>query len=178
MARRYAKALVEVAAERGALERVRAELESFARPLREHPELRALFRNPSVLARDKRRVCEELGQRLGLGPLVQGFLGLVLDHGRIPDLGAMTLAYGELMDERLGRVKALVTSAVPLDDAEVSLLADRLRARTGKEVYVERRLDPALLGGIVVRMGSVISDGSVRGQLRRLRGALVEAPAD
>jgi F-type H+-transporting ATPase subunit delta len=94
------------------------------------------------------------------------------DRNRLASLGDVVGAFGELADQELGRLRAKVTSAVPLDDASVAAIAERLSTTTKKQVIVERAVDPAILGGVVAQVGSLVYDGSLRTQLEDLRTAL------
>jgi len=88
--------------------------------------------------------------------------------------GQVALAYEELADERLNRGKAMVTSAAPLPEPMLEELKVRLRRATGKEIYLEARVDPAILGGLVAQVGSTVYDGSLRTRLRRMREQLLK----
>ena len=112
---------------------------------------------------------------MGLLPLTATFLRILLDAKRLAGLEGILRAYESLMDERLGRVKAVVTSAAPLDDAERDGLCRRLSEVAGKQVYLELRQDPALLGGVITQIGSRVYDGSLKTQLARLRDELARA---
>ncbi|MFN3477321.1 MAG: ATP synthase F1 subunit delta [Candidatus Methylomirabilales bacterium] len=172
--KRYAKALVEVAAESGELERGGAGLLAFAEILRKSQELRAFFRNPSILLQEKKQVLEALAEEVELGLLVKAFLGFLLERGALLQLDSLCLAYEELKDERLGRLKGAVTSAVPLTGEEVVRLRERLERLAGKSVYLERKVDPSLLGGLVVQLRSTVYDGSLKTQLLRMKEQLLK----
>ena len=173
LAKRYAKALVDVAVASDELEAVRQELHGVADLLRDHRELRQFLASPSVPRRDKARTFDEVMARLTLRPLTVSFLRILLESARLPALESVLRAYESLMDERLGRVKAVVTAAVPLVADEQESLRERLQQVTGKRVYLEIRQDPGLLGGLVTQIGSQVYDGSLRTQLARLREQLV-----
>jgi F-type H+-transporting ATPase subunit delta len=115
----------------------------------------------------------EVATRLGLSPLVRDFLGLVARQGRADHLEAIAAAYRALMDEQLGRVRACVRTVVALTDVERSTLTERLgRMLGGKQVLLEERVDRELLGGFVAEIGTYIVDGSLDGQLARVRERL------
>jgi F-type H+-transporting ATPase subunit delta len=173
VARRYAKALVDVAAVSNEMEPVRQELSGFAGMLREHRELHQLLTNPSIRRQDKTRVLDEVVARLALRPLSRSFLRILLEAGRLPVLETVLRAYEALVDERLGRVKVVVTAARPLEAESQGRLQERLQEMTGKTVYFEVQQDPRILGGLVAQIGSLVYDGSVRTRLSRLREALV-----
>lgn len=172
LARRYARALLDVAAEGEAAEGILGELRQVVELLREHRELRLVLTNPSILRRDALQILEAVLDRMEVRPLTRTFLRVVLEAGRAGALEEILRAYEELVDERLGRVRAAVTVAAPLEDAQAGRLAEELRRLTGKEVRLEIRQDPTLLGGMVTRIGSRVYDGSLAGRLTRLRGEL------
>jgi F-type H+-transporting ATPase subunit delta len=174
LAKRYAKALVDVAAASGELEPVARELAEFAELLRGQRELRHFFANPSILTRNKLTAFAEIAGRMGLRTLTATFLRVVVEAGRLGALDGILRAYEGLMDDRLNRVRAQVTTAAALDPATEQQLRRRLFERLGKEVVLEVRQDPALLGGIVTRVGSVVYDGSLRTQLAMLRAELMQ----
>jgi len=174
LAKRYARALVEVAASSGELDPVSRELGEFAALLREQRPLRLFFANPSIQRRGKVAVCEQIATKLGVRPLTSSFLRVLLEAGRLGELESVLRAYEGLVDERLGRVKAVVTSAVPLAAETQEQLRQQLQARLGKQVYLETRQDPGLLGGMVTRIGSVLYDGSLKTRLLKLREELVQ----
>ncbi len=173
LAKRYAKALVDVAAASDDLEAIRQELAEFAGLLRVHRELRLFLANPSVLRRDKTRALDEVLASLRLRPLTTSFLRILLEAGRLPVLDNVLRAYQALVDERLGRVKAVVTAAVPLEADAQERLRQRLEQVVGKRVYLEVQQDPGILGGLIAQIGSLVYDGSLRTQLARLREQLV-----
>lgn len=175
VAQRYAKALVDVAAASNELQEVQRDLRAFADILREQRDLRQCLANPSVARRDAAAIIREIGAALGIRPLAATFLQVVLDGGRLSGLDAILRAYESSVDERLGRVKAVVTSAEPLASGIQEDLCRRLGEVTGKDVYLELRQDPALLGGVVAQVGSRIYDGSLKTQLARLRDELARA---
>lgn len=175
-AKSYAKALFELARERDRVEPVARELERVRDTVAAEPELRSLLARPWVSPQGKRRVVEDVAARLELSRLARDFFALVATRGRASLLEEMTEAYRALVDEHLGRVRARVRTHVPLTDQERDALAARLgRALGGKTVLIEDVVDPGLLGGFVAEIGSLIVDGSLDGQLARLRDRLARA---
>jgi F-type H+-transporting ATPase subunit delta len=134
VAKRYAKALVEVAAASHELEEVHRDLRAFAHLLSEQRELRQFLANPSVPRREAAAVIQEIGAAMTIRPLAATFLQVVLDGGRLSGLDAILRAYEALVDERLGRGKAVVTAAVPLESGVQEALRRRLGEVTGKDV--------------------------------------------
>ena len=174
LAKRYAKALADVAADSSDLETVRQELRGFADLLLSHRALSRFLANPSVLRRDKVRAFEEIVARLGLRPLTNTFLRMLLTAGRMGALESIVRAYESLVDERMGRVRADVTAAAALGGEQQERLRQRLEQVAGKRVYLEVHQDPAILGGLIAQIGSRVYDGSLRTQLARLRDQLVQ----
>jgi F-type H+-transporting ATPase subunit delta len=169
----YAKALLALAKERQQLDAVGRELALAVEAVKSDAELRTFLGRPGVPARAKRAVAEEIGKRLGLSKLTRDFLGLVADHGRGDQLEAIGEVFHGLVDADLGRVRATVRTAIPLTEAERSAIAARLsRALGGKQVLVHEVVDRNLLGGFVAEIGSLIMDGSLDGQLARMRQRL------
>jgi len=175
VAKRYARALVDVAAASDMLERVRQDLRAFADLLAAQRGLRQLLMNPSVPRKGATEVVSDIVAAMGLSPLAATFLRILLDANRLAGLEGILRTYESVMDERLGRIKATVTSAAPLDDAEQERLRRRLCEVAGKQVYIELRQDPAILGGVVTQIGSRVYDGSLKTQLARLRDEMVRA---
>ena len=172
-ARSYAKALHDLARERGQAEPVGVELAQAVELVRGDAALAHFFARPGVSAAAKRGTADEIAQRLGVGKLVRDFLGLVAARGRAEILPEIGDAYRALVDADLNRVRARVRTTVPLTDAERTALASRLGAALGgKTVALDEVVDGNLLGGFVAEIGSLIVDGSLDGQLARLRERL------
>jgi F-type H+-transporting ATPase subunit delta len=176
VASRYARALADLVLAPGspiappqALEQVR----SFQRVLETSPELRAALTTPAVNAARKRAVAGRIAERLGVARTIRNFIFVVIDHRRIPLVARIADSFETTLDDRMGRVRATVTSASPVDDARRVVLEKRLVERTDKQVRCEYRIDPDLVGGLSVQIGSTIYDGSVRGRLAALRTRMV-----
>ncbi|MFQ5657518.1 MAG: ATP synthase F1 subunit delta [Candidatus Methylomirabilales bacterium] len=173
VAKSYAKALEEVAAETDALESVGTELAELATLWDEEPTVAEFFSNPGILERDKSKTLRALSSRMHLSPLLARFLDLLLSRDRMQALPAVAPVYRDLVDKRLGRVQATVTTAVPLTPSLQDGLRHRLEQALGKAPVLESRVDPAILGGIVIQVESTVYDGSLRSQLERLREHLL-----
>ncbi|MCX5787206.1 MAG: ATP synthase F1 subunit delta [Elusimicrobia bacterium] len=169
LARRYAEAFYLSAQEGGEQEKARVELMDAYKALT--PRLGAL-KNPTLPAREKKALV--LAAAPGLSTRTRGFLDLLIDKKRIGVLPAVVGDVGRIVDEKAGRVRAQVRSAAELSPAELQTLAQRLKRFIGKDVVVEAKVDPELLGGVVVRMGDLVLDGSIQGKLRDLAAKLVE----
>lgn len=172
IARRYAKALFSLAVEKGRIEPWTDGLLALGRAVDASPELREVLQNPAYPREDRAAVVARLAETLGLDAEPASLLQLLGDRNRLGGLSAIVAAFRELADTELGRVRAKVTSAVPLDDAAIHAIAEKLSAATQKKVLVERAVDPAILGGVVAQVGSVVYDGSIRTQLEDLRRTL------
>ncbi len=174
-ARRYAKALFGAARESGRPDAVADELRGVLDAAGSDRRLQEFLNRPWIKRPTKRAVAMALAERLGCSSIVGDFLGLVAARGRMDHLAAITRVYQDLLDEERGRVRAQVRSAVAFTDAEREQLATRLARIAGREVMVEISVDPTLLGGFVAQMDSLVLDGSLDGQLARLRARLVRA---
>lgn len=172
-ARRYAKALHAAAAEAGAGEAAGRELAALLDVLQANRQAVDVLARPWIKPGDRRAAARTLAQQAGCGKLVQDFVALVAERGRLDHLAAIVAAYQDLADAALGRVRAKVRTAVALTDAEKDLLARHLQAALGTQIILDETVDTALLGGFVARAGSLILDGSLDGQLARMHERLV-----
>ncbi len=175
VANQYAKALLDVVLKEGSkvsASEVQAQLESFRDTLAISPELREVLMTPAIGAGSKRKALEGIAKLLGLSPVVVNFLSLVKDRRRVPLVEDICAMFREQTDLRLGILRARVASARTLDNGQQEALTDHLRSATGKRVDVDYSVNPDLVGGATVTIGSTIFDGSVRGQLEGLRRRL------
>jgi F-type H+-transporting ATPase subunit delta len=171
-ARRYAKALYELAREAGAADAIGQELAQVAAELAGEPQVRAVLTRPWIKPADRRAVAVAIAQKVGARKVVQDFAGLVAERGRADHLPEIVATYRTLVDAELGRARAQVRTAVALTDAEKRELAGKLERAVGRRIILEEQVDPALLGGFVAQVGSLILDGSLDGQLAHLRQRL------
>ncbi len=172
LAQRYASALVDVAIEHGAGEQVKSELASFAALLAESADLRRFLSSPAIQWTSKQAVIEKLVGRLEASRMLRNFLLVVVQHRRSPMLSQIREAFEEQLRARLGVAEAQVASAEELSSGQKTELTRTLGQLTGKRIEARYALDPELIGGAVVRIGSTVYDGSVREQLNRLRTRL------
>jgi len=172
-ANRYAKALLDVLyptnAELGLEQLVR-----FSSLLASQAQMRQLFENPTIAAERRKEVFRGIADSLSYENHVRNFLNLLIERNRLDLLADIVGAYQKLLDETLGIVRAPVASASPLDAAQQRSIASRLEQVTGKQVRVEISVDPALIGGVVARVGSTIYDGSIRQQLQVFKQRLIQ----
>jgi len=172
LAGRYASALFELASEAGTVTAVESDLDNLEAALAESAELRALIRNPEVSREQIGRVMAGLGAHLGLSALTNNFLGVLAQNRRVAELPAMIRAFHTIAAAQRGEVTAEVASAHALTDEQLATLETKLRAREGRTVKLRTRVDPALLGGLVVTVGSKRIDGSIRTRLNSLAQAM------
>lgn len=175
IANRYASALTDVIIERGEVNEVTTELERFATLIQAHIELRNVFASPVLAVERKQAVLGELLSRLKLRQTTSNFLRLLLENQRLHYLDQMLSGLRRELDARREIVSAQVTTARPVGDHERDLLRDRLRVAVGKEVRLQFRTDPAIIGGVVARIGSKIYDGSIKNQLAQVKKQLAQA---
>ncbi|HET8575654.1 MAG TPA: ATP synthase F1 subunit delta [Methylomirabilota bacterium] len=171
-ARRYAKALHMITREAGSAPAVGKELEAFLGAISGQTEVRDVLTRHWIKPADRRGIAVALSQKVGCGKLVQDFVGLVAERGRMDHFGEIVAAYRALVDEDLGQARAQVRSAVALTEKEKRQLGARLERTVGKRILLEEQVDPTLLGGFVAQVGSLILDGSLDGQLARMRERL------
>lgn len=174
LARRYAKAFLEIAQRDGVVDAVGADLLAAAEIVSRSRELQVVLQNPAVPQDARHRILAEILGRVATAPATARFLGVVVDRGRLAILREIALAYQAQADEAAGRVRAEVIAAERLDDERLARLRQALEAMTGKKVVVEHREDPDLLAGVVTRVGSWVYDGSLRTQVNRLRETLLQ----
>ena len=169
----YANALFEAAQEQGKLEPVGEQLAQLVEAERAVPELRELLRNPQLDPRARRAALEDvLG---GTEELLRNFLLVLSDKGRAGQLEEIAAEFERLVAEAEGIVHAELTTAVELSDDEAQKLLEQIEQASGRKVEATRTVDPDLIGGIVLQVGSHRLDASVRGRLDRLRRQLVTA---
>jgi F-type H+-transporting ATPase subunit delta len=172
LAERYAAALFELADERHALDAVAGDLRELRAMLHESGDLIRLLRSPVLSREEQGKAVGAIVERAGLSALTRDFLAVVARNRRLFAVPAMIDAYLAKLAERRGEVTAEVTVAQPLDEARTAALNEQLRRAVGARVAVDVRVDPALLGGMIVRVGSRMVDASLSTRLQRLRMAM------
>jgi F-type H+-transporting ATPase subunit delta len=169
----YAEALFEAAREQDELEEVFSDLEEFVAALHESEELSLFFYGGQVPERQKRRAIDGLTE--GMKTQATNFLKVLVDNGREEILEEVLGRYEQLVKEHLGRIEVEVTTAVELSEEQLDDLKERLaRVLEGREVILETKVDPDLIGGAVFRFGGRLMDGSIRGRLEGLREEMLE----
>jgi F-type H+-transporting ATPase subunit delta len=172
LAERYAAALFDLADERRMLDEIATNLRELRAMLQASGELLRLIRSP-VLSRDQQaKAIGMVAERAGLSPLVRDFLAVVSRNRRLFAVPAMIEAFLAKLAARRGEVTAEVFSAQPLSEAQLAALNEQLRRSIGSRVSVDVRVDPGLIGGLVVKLGSRMVDGSIKSKLQRLQLAM------
>lgn len=172
LARRYARAIMDLASAAGSIDKVAADLRGLAAAYKTSPELAEVLGNASFAKANRRAIVDALLTMLGAQPLTKTFCNLVLDKERLAAIPDIARELAAMVEARAGRVAADVVSATPLTPAQVTALTATLEKLSGKKVVLSRREDPELLGGVVAKVGDVVYDGSLRTQLRVLRDEL------
>ena len=178
VATRYAKALVDVVTEPGSgvdPSAVMEQLRSVEQVVTGSLDLRNALLSPAVSPSRKRAVIAKVVAGLNLHRKVLNFLFVVIDHRRIHEISSIVEAFEALLDQRLGYVRGDVSSALPLSGPQQATLEAEISRVAAKKAKLKFSTDPALIAGVVARIGSTVYDGSVRGQLDRLRTKLVRA---
>ncbi len=172
VAKRYARALLEIGREDGKYEQYGQELAAFAGLLDQTPELEAALANPAFNFEGRKGLLVAILGKAGLSPITTNFFRLLMDRGRIAAARDINAVYQGLLDEVKGITRARVVSAAALGDDEVARLAATLKQWAGREVRLEVSEDPGLIGGVVARIGDLVLDGSVKRQLESLKDSL------
>lgn len=169
---RYATALFGLAEQQGQLTAVESSLKTLSAAIAESDDLSALVKSPLVGRDDAGRALTALVPVLGIDPLTANFLGVLAQNRRLGDLPAIIRAFRELAARSRGETNAEVVSAHPLNDSQVDALKQQLRHRVGREVAIDLKVDPTLLGGLVVKIGSQMIDSSIKTRLNTLAHAM------
>jgi F-type H+-transporting ATPase subunit delta len=172
LARRYARAMLNIGLEQKNVEVIGREVAALAGAMASSPELAAAMANPAFPRSDREKVLVAVLGRLGASQTTVNFTRLLLDRERLTALSDIARELAVLIDEEAGRARAVVTSARPLSSAQLSRLVKALASLSGKKILAETREDPDLLGGVIAQVGDQVYDGSLRTQLRQLRGAM------
>jgi F-type H+-transporting ATPase subunit delta len=173
--KRYARALLQLAVEASAVERIGTDLRDFATAWTASRELRAAFENPKVPQQSRAAVLREIAQQSNMHERTRDLLLLLSDRQRLGHVAEVSEAYDSLAEARSGRIRAEVRTASPLPPAYFTELQTALRAATGRDVVVVHTVDPTLIAGVVTQVGDQVFDGSVKTQLVELRDELLRS---
>lgn len=170
---RYARAFVDVVVgDKLDARRIVQELKTILSTNQSSPELRKVWESPAIPAEQKRRLLDAIVKREGISKPVRNFVAVLIDHHRIALIDQVTKDFERELNSRLGFAEAQITSARELSAAERRALESQVEKLIGKKVRAQYGRDESILGGAIVQVGSTIYDGSVKGQLERIRGEL------
>jgi F-type H+-transporting ATPase subunit delta len=172
IAERYATALYDLGEGEKALDAVAEDLRNLQAMIGESDDLRRLIRSPLITRDDQWKAVEGVLQKAEVNALTRRFVGVVTENRRLFALPGIIAAFLRLLAERRGEVTAEVTSAVKLNEAQTSALEDALKSALGAKVSVELNVEPEILGGLIVRVGSRMFDSSLRTKLTRMQLAM------
>ncbi len=168
----YANAMADIALAQGAGEPAAKQLHEFGAAYAQSAELRTFLASPAVSMEAKHAVIEKMVARLGASKIIRNFLFVLTDHRRTQLIPEAIATFHQVIRQRQGVAEAEVSSAVELSAGQKNELAATLARVTGKQIETKYALDPALLGGAVVRIGDTIYDGSLRSRLNEMRARL------
>ena len=172
LAKRYAKALVQLGSEGGLIDRFRDELSVVETVFSSNSELRAAFADPALTQDQKKSIMKELIGKMACSELVGNFLLLLVDKNRVAFLGQIVQTYEKLADEFTGVIRPVIKTAFALDDSQVAAIQNALEKKTGKKVVPQMVIDQTLLGGVVTQIGDRAYDNSVKTQLKQIKDIL------
>lgn len=172
LARRYAKALIDLAQEAGILKEVGQDLELVAGLFEQSHELTNVFADPTIAPDAKEKVLTQVLEKGGVQELTVKFIHVVLTKGRILGIGEISQAYRDLSDQLENRIRARVVAASALSQEQESRISEALSKISGKDVLLEVEVDESLLGGVVAYVGSEVYDGSIKNQLTQIKDNL------
>jgi F-type H+-transporting ATPase subunit delta len=172
LAGRYASALFDLARDGKTIETVESSLAALTMALGESADLTALVTSPLVSRANGAKAIAAVASAMQLDDLTTRFLGVLAENRRLADLPAMIRAFGAIVAAHRGEVTAEVTTAHPLDADQLAALKQQLKSRVGRDVAVRTKTDPAILGGLVVKLGSQLIDASIRTRLNTLAQAM------
>jgi F-type H+-transporting ATPase subunit delta len=172
LAKRYAKALVEIGQEQNALDKYGEDLAAICRLMDASKDFREVLINPVFTKEDKKKIAGQVLREMGADPMVVNFVNVLIDRKRINQLVGIETAFRQKVDEIRGISRGEVISAEPLNEDELGRVTDALSNITGKQVLVTSKVDPVLIGGLVARVGDMVFDGSIRTQLNQLKESL------
>lgn len=175
IAERYVRALFEAAQAAGATDEVEKDLASLGRALDESAEFRHFLANPLLTTAQRAQTLLALLDRIGVSQLTRQFLGMVVRQKRLPALPAIISEFARAAAAARGELDARIITAAPLKDRDIAALSERLSRAYGRRLRLEVTQDPALLGGLILKIGSQQLDGSLAGKMRRLKHTLKAA---
>ena len=177
LAGRYATALFELARDKSAIDTVKGSLDRVADALGQSDDLEALIASPAISRDQSLRTMRALATEMKLDPMTANFLGVLAEKGRLRALADAIRVFDALVAAHRGEARAQVTSARPLTDAQLKTISDKLTARAGRTVHLDTAIDPDLLGGVRIQLGSELIDASVATKLNQLANRMAGGTA-
>ena len=177
LAGRYASALFDLARDKSAIDTVKGSIDQVADALKQSAELRGLLTSPAISRDESLRVVRSLAVEMKIDKMTANFLGVMAEKGRLAALPDAIRVFDALVAAHRGEARATVTSARPLTDAQLKTLSDKLTQRAGRTVHLDTNIDPDLLGGVRIQMGSQLIDASVQTKLNQLANRMAGGTA-
>ncbi len=172
LAKRYAKALVEIGQEKDSLDKYGQDLASLSEMVSASRDFREVLINPVFTKEDKKRIADQVLRKMECDQMVINFVNLLIDRKRIDQLDGIEKAFRSEVDEIRGITRGEVSSAEPLSEEQLGRLTDALSQISGKQVLVKAKVDPTLIGGLTAKVGDKVFDGTIRTQLSQLKESL------
>ncbi len=172
LAKRYAKALVEIGLEKNTLDKYGADLSAFAELIDSSRDLREVLISPVFTKDDKKKIADDVLSKISADQMVVNFVNVLIDRKRIDQLQGINLAFAAKVDEIRGITRGEVVSAEPLSDEEMNQVTEALSGLSGKKVQLKAKVDDFLIGGLYAKVGDMVFDGTIRTQLNQLKESL------
>jgi F-type H+-transporting ATPase subunit delta len=173
IAKRYAKALVQLAEEKKSIDKTQADLAAFVSAVDSLPALQKLFASPVFTPENKKAVIKDLGGKLGVQSTTLRFVEHLAETGRIRYIKDVYEAFQEILADRTNRAMARLTTAAAISPADLADIKKKLETLTGKQVDIDSKVDASLIGGAKAQIGSVVYDGTIKNQLTKMRNQLM-----
>ncbi len=173
IAKRYARALVELSEEKKTVDKTKADLAAFVGAVDALPAMQKLFASPVFTPENKKAVIKDLAGKLSMQPTTQRFVEHLAETGRIRYVKDVHEAFQEILTERQNRAAVRLTTAVALNNGDLADIKQKLERLTGKQVDIDSRVDATLIGGAKAQIGSTIYDGTIKNQLNKMRNQLM-----
>jgi F-type H+-transporting ATPase subunit delta len=173
IAKRYAKALVELSEEKKTVDKTKADLAAFVGAVDALPAMQKLFASPVFTPENKKAVIKDLAGKLSMQPTTQRFVEHLAETGRIRYVKDVNEAFQEILAERQNRAAVRLTTAVAINNGDLADIKQKLEGLTGKQVDIDSQVDTTLIGGAKAQIGSTIYDGTIKNQLNKMRNQLM-----
>jgi F-type H+-transporting ATPase subunit delta len=174
VSRRYAKALIDLAAQEGIVDQIERNFGKTVQTIIQTRKLKNFFFNPVYKGEEKRKLLDMVIQEMAISGLLKKFLILLIEKDRIPEIEEIYKEYVRFSDQLNNRAEAEVTTAVALEEKDKNKLQSKLEQLTGKNIYLKAKQDPSLIGGVITRIGSVVYDGSIKAQMAKLKEQIMK----